>query len=150
MLTKPTTGAQWRANKTALVTLPSGNVAEIRAVPTSLLLVELGQIPDSLTPVVQKMMAGTLDAETLDADEVLKASDAMGNVIAKCALVSPRIVDSPSADDEISVYDLDDMDKEFLLGVFRLPTSQLKNFCEQQNALMESIHASEGKLSSAE
>ena len=104
---------------------------------TSELLFRLGRIPDALTSFV---MDG-LDDEIEDAEaETIRIArenpiewlDYIDAVVAT-AFVMPRIVDNPSADDEISIDDVEKGDKEYVAGLVFMPASQLARFLEGQS-----------------
>lgn len=129
------------------VTLPSGMVAYVRNLPLASVMVAYGSIPDTLTPLVTEMIGGGVTDKSIEQYglvKVMEASMLFNDAITKLALVSPRIVEHPVEDDEISIEDIDDEDKEWLLGVLRLPASKLARFCQEQTRLMELLDAEQG------
>ena len=98
------------------VTLPSGRVVRIRpAKPRALLA--LGQLPDELAELAVAMVYGQLTREQWIAlftlpDRIDQARARLETLRALCtaALVYPRLVEHPQADDEMHFDDLEDGD----------------------------------------
>lgn len=117
-----TSGRDIRAKRVREVTLPSGSVVEVRQ-PSLLNLISDERTPDMLRSyAIKAVQAGASGkkAPTLELNlqpenfgEVIK----LMNTMARACLVNPRVVDNPIADDEISVDDLTDDDKGFLLDI---------------------------------
>ena len=121
------------------IEFPSGNKARVRNVGIQFFL-ENGGIPDSLTGIVAQIINGT-DAKSLevDSDKIIRASIVMQNAVAKCAFVSPRVVDNPTTRGEISVSDIDEEDKMFILGLLGLPARKLEPFRQECEATLERL-----------
>lgn len=139
----PTSGKEMRARHRVTLPLPySGDVVTVRAIGPDAIL-RLGRLPDALTPVIAELMEGkedqlkaVLKPQTLeDAQRQLELID----VVCRCAMVEPRIVDDPQKDDEIGIDDLDWRDKQFLLSVLMASTSDLERFRDQQKRDVESV-----------
>ncbi len=141
----PTPGSVWRKPREAgeTVRLPSGNIATLRPVALDQLMLS-GKIPDLLTPIAAKSLWTETDtADIADQVETAKGFAELVNLVVPAAMLSPRIVAEPAADDEISLADIDFSDK---LAIFQLATggSQvLKSFREQQEKRVEPV--SDGK-----
>lgn len=137
----PTPGSTWRKPRTVgeTVTLPSGNVATLRPVALDMLIAS-GKLPDLLTPIAAKSLWTETDTSTIaDQVETAKGFAELVNLIVPAAMLTPRIVENPQGDDEISLEDIDFSDK---IAIFQLATggSQvLKSFREQQEKRMEPV-----------
>lgn len=149
-MTQVTSGRDWRQPKTAIVLLPSGNYAEVRNVKIGDVVALLGNVPDTLTPVAQKALFDILDngltqekMEQMSPIDLMQASGRLFDVIAKLAFVNPKVVDDPANDNEIAVSDIDDVDKEWVMGLLRMPAAHLATFCRQQTEIMESLRPHE-------
>lgn len=67
------------------------------------------------------------------------------DTVCRLAFVNPKIVDNPSADDEIAIWDIDDTDKSFVLKwVLGGNGAAAATFPEEPNAGMVSLPAGEG------
>lgn len=130
----PTSGAAWRKPREQgeVVSLPSGNVARLRPVALDQLMLS-GKIPDLLTPIAAKSLWTETDTASIgDQVETAKGFAELVNLIVPAAIIEPRIVAEPAADDEISLADIDFSDK---LAIFQLATGgsqTLRLFREQQ------------------
>lgn len=161
---KPTSGASWRKDREEgeLIELPSGNLARLRAV-SPLALVASGNIPDMLTPLVAQVLSQGVDAtqETIDrviagiesentgAPDVaeafagLKRMTSAFDAICAAVFVSPRIVEQPTADDEISADDLDLADKLHAVHIATQPLEVLRRFRYEPDADVAAVHDGE-------
>ncbi len=148
-----TLGKKWRDARKAELLLPSGNVAIVRNVPLSTFLLSGGGVPESLLPIVQNVIK-TLESpegnvrdavvnKEASVPELLKTSMELMNRVCELAFVSPRIVANPTADDEISIDDVDDLDKEMLLNLFGMSARELEPFCKASSELMADVLAGE-------
>jgi hypothetical protein len=114
-----TSGADWRKTREQglEVEFPSGNVARLRNVPIAKLLMG-GLISDTLTPIVHDMLSGSAGEKRLaktPTPDVLAASIALKEAMCKEAFAYPRIVDTPTGNDEISIEDVAEEDQEFVM-----------------------------------
>lgn len=147
-----TSGAAWRAPRVEgyLIQLPSGNVARLRPVALDV-MIQSGQIPDLLSALAAQSLWAETATATLAADPKL-ALEYMSliNCIVPAAMLEPRIVESPSADNEIRLEDLDFTDK---LAVFNLaigPVDALRRFRDKQSADVHAIQNRDGDGQQAE
>lgn len=145
-----TTGTQWRATASVVLRLPSGRVARVRAVGPDVIL-RHGSLPDSLTPIIAQLMDGTTEADTTPKTlDDLRAMTDFINLVCRCAMVEPHIVDDPTQDDEISIDDLDWPDREFLMGVVAASTRNLEHFRHEQESALDAVVSSEGHAATGE
>jgi hypothetical protein len=120
-------GAAWRKVKSdgVLIRLPSGWVVAVRNVNSASLLVK-GVLSDPLSALVYDMVNGdTKKLENMSGEKILAATVALQDAVCKLAFVNPRIVDEPTADDEISLDDVIDADREFVLTLLYTPVQKL-------------------------
>jgi hypothetical protein len=109
-----TSGRAWRDKNQEEVTLPSGNVALLRR-PDMMQLATEDDAPNVLAGVVVAAMQGK-DMKKLEVKPTgLKDLVALQNKVCIACFVSPKIVDNPQAEDEISLADLTMYDKSFVL-----------------------------------
>lgn len=138
---KPTSGAEWRRMQRAeyTITLPSGNVATIRPLLLDRLIAQ-EQIPDVLTPWAARALWAVSDVQSI-AEQVETArgfADLVGWVV-KAAMVDPKVVDDPQADDEISLDDIHFRDKFKVFDLATEPAAWLKSFRDQQTQRLEAL-----------
>lgn len=146
----------WREIKEAhlagvKITLPSGLPVRIRPVGFDL-LATLGAIPDALTPVIGRIMAGQFSEE--DQDDLLPTSSeeiaqfvGVTDAFCKACLVWPRIVDGPLdelGDDEITLEVLGYADKLFLFQFVNQPVAALEFFRDEQAGTMDIVDTKPG------
>jgi hypothetical protein len=123
--------------------LPSAGV-EVRLRRVALdQLVAAGQIPDFLTPMAYKVLFQQLGGPEPDFK-----SDAefiqLVNIIATAALLEPRIVDNPQADDEIALEDLDFGDRTAIYMIAKQPLEVLHRFRASQTGDVATVEDSQG------
>lgn len=138
---KVTSGAEWRKPREegALLLLPSGRVVRVRAISLDTCVI-LGFIPDGLSRLVIDVFMGKESlADTIETLAQLKDEIQYWEVLCRTCLLEPRVVDNPQAEDEISLEDLEPGDKQHIASVVLRPAHELRPFCQQQNAFMESI-----------
>lgn len=131
-----TLGKEWRKNREegVLIQFPSGKWARIRAIDPSAFLMR-GQFPDTLNTVVEAVLIGKTEGGHIYNLESLKGFREYYDFLefyARHCFISPRIVDNPQAEDEISMDDLETGDKEFLVQVVFIPASDLEIFSARQ------------------
>lgn len=149
---KPTSGATWRKPREEgeVVTLPSGNVARLRPVALDQLIIS-GKLPDLLTPIAAKSLWTETDTASIgDQVETAKGFAELVNLVVPLAMLTPRIVADPQADDEISMDDIEFSDK---IAIFQLATggsTVLRAFRERQEADVDALPDSEDIWSEAE
>lgn len=135
---QPTPGSVWRRARIEgyVVPLPSGRIAKLRPVALDQLL-KAGKIPDMLTPITARSIwLETESSQIADEAELSKKFIELIDFIVPLAMLEPKVVEDPKKDDEISIDDIDFMDK---LGIFNLatqPSEMLRNFRDQQNRRM--------------
>jgi len=138
---KPTSGATWRKPREEgeVVTLPSGNVARLRPVALDQLIIS-GKLPDLLTPIAAKSLWTETDTDRIaDQVETAKGFAELVNLVVPLAMMTPRIVADPQADDEIAMDDIEFSDK---IAIFQLATggsTVLRAFRERQEAGMATL-----------
>ena len=137
-----TPAKQWKSS--VIVTLPSGNTAEIRALDIGA-FIAYGKIPDTLTALVADIAEGR-DVST-GKSTVENTRDLMlfYDLICVHTFVQPRVVVGEANYDagEISVMDLGMEDKQFVLGFFNKPARELARFRHEQARHMESAYSGE-------
>lgn len=119
--------------------LPSGWTVMVKAISLDA-CVRLGYIPDGLTQIVIDAFNGKqTQAKAVETLGELKQEIEYWETLCRACLVSPRIVDDPTADDEISIEDLGAADKQHIAEAVLRPATMLRPFCDEQNALMERL-----------
>ena len=122
------------------LTLPSGLEARVRNIPLREFM-RSGAIPDSLTPVVMELIQGEAKLEKHGMNTLYEAQTQMQRAVTRMALVSPRIVDDPQGDDELSIDDMEEEDMEVLMGLLGRSARELEPFCQEQNESMAALQA---------
>lgn len=147
---QPTPASEWRLGREGVIaTLYSGLRVRLRTVDLSTLVME-GQIPDFLTALIIDMFENGTDAPGYHEPD--KYPDPVHrffrmdrkfmplvNYVCRVAFVSPRIVDEPVADDEISI---DDVPYTERLQVFNSVTrglAGLHSFRDQSQADVDAL-----------
>lgn len=139
-----TTGKEWRESIGVILRLPSGRVAKIRAVGPDMVF-QQGKLPDSLTPIIAKIMdGGKAGSEAIQTMADLVGMADFLNAVTRCAFLDPRVVDKPSKDNEIGINDVDYPDKVFLMEVLGATTQQLENFRVEQESDVDDLVSTEG------
>lgn len=140
-----------------IITIPkTGRVVQLRAVKPAALL-RLGKIPDPLSELVIRILYGQLTDEEYERffnlpermEQALDMAESL-RVVCTAALVYPRIVDEPQADDEIQIDDLDDAEQRYLFELAFLEASDLTSFRERQTRRLESVAEDEDHTPPAE
>lgn len=149
---QPTSGKAWRRSRLAgeLVKLPSGNVARLRR-PDLLDMVMSGQVPDSLTPIVEKAFFEAPDEQSREEtgrafvqEAGLAGFNELLRLICQAAFLEPHIMDDPQAEDEISYGDLDFADKMFVFTWAAGEVADLEKFPTEPDGGVEPVHVGEG------
>lgn len=154
---QPTLGKMWRKARVEgyVIALPSSNNVRIRRVGLDQLIAN-GEIPDLLTPIAAKTLweetytPGTTVSKAKDEVAATKDFTALLNVIAAAALMEPKIVDDPQADDEISIEDLHFSDKLAIFMIVTQPEEALRRFRVQQAPDVELVYNGESNHLEAE
>lgn len=143
----PTSGKAWRENvdRGVVVELPSGLIARVRGVSSDVVFT-LGSLPDELTPLIADIVDGKeLNAGAIDITfDLLRKSKELVRAVCQAALLEPRLVDNPQADDEIGWEHLDDYDRQFLFKFLGVGTRQLELFRLQQALDVDRVDIAEG------
>lgn len=138
--------------------LPSGILARVKPITTRELMLKIGRVPDELTSLVNSLVN---PSNSEDQSEMLESFKALDPEIINLqfefldkycalALVSPRIVENPTADDEISADMLSEEDKGFLLAWINAPAIRLRDFRAFQTEFNPSVEPEPGLSSPTE
>lgn len=138
------------------ITLPTGRIVLMRTVKPSLLL-KLGKIPDFLSELVIQILYGKITNEQYQAhfapnerkEHAIEMAESL-RVVCMGALIYPRVVEDPQADDEIHIDDLQDNEQRFIFDLALLEASDLSRFRERQEANVEPVSQGEGTEYEAE
>lgn len=153
-----TNGAEWRKirEEGELFQLPSSNNwIRLRPVAIDALMIA-GKIPDFLTPLAASMLWNPQWIQQDEAKRILEEAKSareyveLINIIVPAAVMEPKIVDNPQADDEISLGDLDIHDKFFIFNSAKQPAGWLHRFRAEQAANVEPVHDGENDTPEAE
>lgn len=140
-----------------VITLPITNRrVRMRTVKPAELL-RLGKIPDPLTELVMKVLFGPLSQDEYNAffslseraDHALAVTESL-RVVCTAALLEPRIVDDPQAEDEIHIDDLEDIEQRFIFDLAMMAASELSRFRTRQAADVGPVPEGEGDKQPAE
>lgn len=141
-------GKTWREAREqgVEVRLPSGNEVRIRPMEVDFFILN-GEIPDVLAPVINLMINAKPYSlplgpgeETTEVEKWKKWVTFL-NTLVTFALISPKVVENPQADDEISIDDIGYGDKMLVYQFFSRPAQILRGFREQQNKPLELMAA---------
>lgn len=115
-----TSGREWRSRDEAVeFTLPSGKVALLKK-PDVLEILADPDIPDLLTNKVMEGMTGEKPKAEIQREDIPRLLKTLNKMCVAC-FVSPRVVETAQADDEIEVRHIDFQDK---LAVFNFAFGQ--------------------------
>lgn len=133
----PTSGKQWRKAREegVEIRLPSGMTVALRPIEVDLFM-RVGHIPDALAPTVNRLINGERLAFEVPALESLEQSKdwlLFLEELVTFAFVTPKVVNAPQGDDEISVEDVTYSDKLFVYRFFSYPAQVLEKFREEQS-----------------
>lgn len=136
-------GAEWRKQREEgiPVKLPFGKkLVYLRTVRPDHLLM-LGSIPDVLTALVVDLVYGTAKPDDVDKfiEKKESAADALAmleslRVVCEAAMVKPRVVAEPLADDEIRIDDIEIADRGYIFRLVFMPSDALSRFRYQPPA----------------
>lgn len=137
------------------ITLPTGRIVRMRVVKPSYLL-KLGKIPDFLSELVIQILYGKITDEQYKAhfapnerkDHAVEMSESL-RVVCTAALVEPKVVDNPQADDEIHIDDLEDSEQRFVFDLALLEASTLSRFRQKQIADVAGMEQGQSDLQQA-
>lgn len=106
---------------------PSGMKAVVRPVNVGT-FIKLGNIPDILSAVVQKLISQEPDMANTSLEEMSKMQEVY-DIFCKTCFVMPRVVDTiKDPDTEILAEDISDVDKQTLFQFLGAPASTLASF----------------------
>lgn len=140
-----TSASEWRTS--ALVELPSGQVARLRSVTTGLFN-RMGKIPDAITAWIYAAATATNPEETLEETtekrrEVARRMNAFIDEICVLAFVEPRLVhteeEAKEDEDSIWILNLEERDRQFVFGFYNKPLEELKSFRPEQALHVEPV-----------
>jgi len=149
---EPTTGSLWRRPREqgVVVELPSGNKARLRPVPLDLLILS-GKLPDLLTPLAAQSLWNEQVSENLvDQVQMVKGYAELVNIVVRVAMLDPKVVDNPQAEDELALEDIDFSDKQAIFQLAYQPASVLEKFRDQQVRSLEAVSGSQNDQSPTE
>lgn len=143
-----TSGKEWRkAREEGIETLmPSGMTANLRPVEADFFL-RVGHVPDALAPLINTIISGDsykLEIPPVEQLEKGKEWIAFLNELCTYAFVTPKVVEAPQADDEISVDDICYLDKFSVYQKFSMPAHKLRAFCQAQIESMATMESGSG------
>ena len=148
-------GREWRQPREegTPVQLPSGHVVALRP-PDLSAMVAHGRVPDFLTGyAVDAFHSGIktpgADGKPFTPEELTNLVHLL-DLLCRESFVNPRVVDEPTADDEISLDDLDFLDKLAVLKWLLGPVDDLVKFREEQAGSLESLFGGENDQPEAE
>lgn len=150
-----TSGKEWRERRAegVEVELPSGFKPRLRALGFRTALMS-GMVPDFMTSTVVKAAVGEQGQLPLpDSEDQMEQKLKFLDDVARAMFVSPRIVEKPAdalTDDEITIDDVDDTDKLYLLSLMGTPTALMQQFRREQIQAMADLFARAGQPSVAE
>lgn len=143
---QPTPASIWRQGY--LLQLPSGRAVQVRPI-SAMGLLSSNLLPDELFRVVEEWISGETKSVLSEDDTInklggkaqaVKRSRQFYEAYAYVALLSPRMVENPQADDEIGPLDMDDTDLQFLQQFLGRSGKELASFSAfQQSAGVESL-----------
>lgn len=138
---KVTTGPEWRKAREegVLVKLPTGHVAKLRPVTIESLLL-FGKVPNQLTALVAEMIRNgqVVPKDNEDVVGLAKEFLTLSTILVQEIFLSPKIVENPKANDEISFFDLSPVDREWAINWANAPIVSLEPFREEQGESVES------------
>jgi len=147
------TPRDWRAEHatTTETTLGySGLAVEIGPVQLDQLLIA-GKIPDGLTPVVSSVLWSTVgQGKSEDEIRAEKGFYELVNLVVAAALANPRVVENPTADDEIAIEHLPFGDKIIIYTIATQPLGVLHRFRQEQKPDVDALPESEAIQPAAE
>jgi hypothetical protein len=110
-------------------------------------LLALGDIPEPLADLVISFLYGSITDEQYEKffspkekrEQALDLINSL-NIVAKCAVIEPAIVEDASADPSvIETADLEDSELRYIFDLAMLGASHLREFRLKQEAPMESV-----------
>lgn len=136
-----TSASEWRKKREAGIEIEFpdyGDVVAIRPMDETFFFKQ-GMIPDFLAPAVEELIASG-EMQMPKPDKTEKWLTWLDELV-KWAFVSPKVVDAPHGDDEISIDEVSYADKVFLYGLFGRPAYTLRQFRDKQKQLVSALDA---------
>lgn len=141
-----TSAGQWRKAREegTIVTLPSGHVARLRPVALDVLITS-GRLPDFLTPVAASTLFAEQEMEKIaEHGKVAEQYAQLINAVVPAAFLEPRVVAGEPGEGEISLDDVEFVDK---VAVFNLATAgarALETFRSRQESDVDALQDGKG------
>jgi hypothetical protein len=134
----------------------TGRIVRMRTVKPAYLL-RLGKIPDPLSELVMGILYGKITSAQYEAffdiaerkENAVELTESL-RIVCTAALVEPRIVDDPQADNEIHIDDLEDREQRYIFDLALLEATDLSRFRRQQETDVEPVSQSETNEQQAE
>ena len=140
----PATG--WR--KHVPVTLPSGSTVLLRPFDIGVVL-RWKDMPDTLRPAVADLM-GEAKRKPADPVEDSIRFAAVLEVVCRTMFVSPRIVDAPAAENEISINDVEWRDQQYVMSLVNKGAEELRSFRPEPAPHVDGVDNEQGQPREAE
>lgn len=147
----PTKASEFRKEMTDGVEfdLPSGKTVRVRGIGIDV-FIKVGYVPDFITPVIAKVVSEG-GASWPEIDDFQKAKDWFRFLDSVCmaVLVSPRMVDDPTTDDEIAPHDMHYDDKMAILTCLGRPAHTIAGFRKEPKGHVQPVAIKPGNTPSA-
>lgn len=145
MSNEPTPGKDLRKRREEgfVVDLSADCAVKVRPVAIDRLILA-GKIPDYLTTIAAKQLWGRTTGDELTDAEIAKQYAELVNLVVPLALVSPRVVENPTGEDEISLEDLDFRERTTIYTLAVGPVELLRRFRDRQARDVAALPDSEG------
>jgi len=141
-----TSGSEWRKAREegVEVELPSGRTAKLRPISLQWLL-KAGRIPDGLTAIVSQMISGKL--EITNVVDTAKEIISLNELMVTACMVEPKVVPTPTTDEEIGLEDLTDEEVDFIVAWAAKPAQTMDTFRKRQVKSVETVYDSQDLFS---
>lgn len=124
---------------------PTGRLVQMRTVKPAYLLRQ-GKIPNPLAEFAMRALYGQLSDEDYKkffslgerAENAVDYAESL-RIVCTAALIHPRIVDEPQADDEIHIDHLEDSEQRWIFDLAFLEATGLSRFRQRQEANVEPV-----------
>lgn len=147
---KATPASEWRKAREegVLFHFPSGMTAKVRPVNVDT-FIKLGEVPDMLTTLVSKLTdtSAATGLSKITADDYMKTLGVYNAFCITC-FIEPKCVATNPKDNEISVDDISDTDKQTLFQFLGAPASALARFPGVQEDSVDSVVSEQGNPAS--
>ena len=147
---KVVSGTEWRERIEAgeVVQLAPGFVVRVRR-PSLLMLMKTGRIPDSLSALVQGLIAQGTGDRKWDYEGTTEMI-ALGEFLCRLAIVDPKIVENPQANNEIGMEHVPVAAKLNVISHIQENASQLIPFRQKPAGDVEAVSGDDGVQPEAE